>query len=544
MRQYVMARLSSAPGCPKGDAVPPRGWKGWSASKMATWLSDKEISHLAASTLRKHYNKDQLSNMIAKAIEEGSLERELCLRVRRMISEGDGHGNINSNRLVILNMGLGRDSMTMLGLLKEGRLIAEGHRVRPEDVDAIVFSDPGAEWDHSMRLTGTVDAAARQLGIPFYWLKKPLECDWRKYHSDLRKLRKNDPTVKKLSGTAKANLRNWRLGKADLSIPTKAETGYYHYAAPIIEDYRFDRPSGPMLPGYTEKACTVNHKIEPIRRLMDDLSVAKFGKTKREWAELVRCGKAVPHLNLVGITWDEHSDNPDTRDARNSQRHPYNPNRDAKAGPFWVDEAYPLAEMRIPKSAEQPILEAHGWGHVRKSGCFMCPYQPVEWYWLLHHKAQEGQPWARASYHRIRTAERDRFFDGVRKRKAGRTTRDKEGKKRAFPIHVVINDKRVQAYGRPLVKNKAGKMTVDPRKGEDKLLLPQAIEAIEKIYIEPRIQAYTDQGWSRKAALKQVIEEILLKDYAQGCKSGSTNRQRGYARKGFAQWSRCCPRHG
>jgi hypothetical protein len=55
-------------------------------------------------------------------------------------------------RIVTLNMGLGRDSLPMLAPLIEGRLVAEGHPLRPVDVDAVVISDPGIEWAHTYAL--------------------------------------------------------------------------------------------------------------------------------------------------------------------------------------------------------------------------------------------------------------------------------------------------------------------------------------------------------------------------------------------------------
>ena len=48
-------------------------------------------------------------------------------------------------RIITLNMGLGRDSLAMLALLIEGQLVAEGRPLRPADIDALVFSDPGFE---------------------------------------------------------------------------------------------------------------------------------------------------------------------------------------------------------------------------------------------------------------------------------------------------------------------------------------------------------------------------------------------------------------
>jgi hypothetical protein len=35
------------------------------------------------------------------------------------------------------------------------------------------------------------------------------------------------------------------------------------------------------------------------------------------------------------------------------------------------------------KADEAAILERHGLNHVRKSGCYLCPFQPASWYWAL-----------------------------------------------------------------------------------------------------------------------------------------------------------------
>ena len=37
----------------------------------------------------------------------------------------------------------------------------------------------------------------------------------------------------------------------------------------------------------------------------------------------------------------------------------------------------------IAKGDEAAILERWGFGHVVKSGCYMCPYQPLSWFWVL-----------------------------------------------------------------------------------------------------------------------------------------------------------------
>ena len=67
----------------------------------------------------------------------------------------------SEERIITLNMGLGRDSLAMLALLIEGQLVAEGRPLRPADVDAVVFSDPGFEWAHLRALSsGAADVRA------------------------------------------------------------------------------------------------------------------------------------------------------------------------------------------------------------------------------------------------------------------------------------------------------------------------------------------------------------------------------------------------
>ena len=59
----------------------------------------------------------------------------------------------NSNRIITLNCGLGRDSITMLVLLAEGNLQTEAlGTLGPQDIDVVIFSDTGNEWEHTYSL--------------------------------------------------------------------------------------------------------------------------------------------------------------------------------------------------------------------------------------------------------------------------------------------------------------------------------------------------------------------------------------------------------
>lgn len=54
-------------------------------------------------------------------------------------------------------------------------------------------------------------------------------------------------------------------------------------------------------------------------------------------------------------------------------------------------------------------LQRHGLGHARKSGCFLCPFQPLSWYWALRESDPEG--WAAVvAYEEAALAANPRMF--------------------------------------------------------------------------------------------------------------------------------------
>jgi hypothetical protein len=74
-----------------------------------------------------------------------------------------------------------------------------------------------------------------------------------------------------------------------------------------------------------------------------------------------------------------------------------------------VTEAYPLVELGVTKADEDAILIRHGLSHARKSGCAMCPFQPVGWYWALRETDPAG--WAAVvAYERVALARNPRMF--------------------------------------------------------------------------------------------------------------------------------------
>ncbi len=263
-------------------------------------------------------------------------------------------------RVVTLNMGLGRDSIAMLCLLVEGGLEVDGVPLWVGDVDAVVFSDPGAEWAHTLAVEPRVAAFCADYNLRFVALRKPAPDLAESYLAALPP--PGDP------GRQDAlDNRTWRTA-APATIEGRAAAGWYHLQAPILDDYE-DRAT---IATRGTKDCTDKHKIQPIRKLVQDLALARFGLDNKAWGAAVRLGHRLPHLTLLGIAADESDD-------RAVVAHPL----EGGSGPWYVTEAYPLRELGVRKADEAAILRRHGFDDVRKSGCVMCPYQPVSWFWAL-----------------------------------------------------------------------------------------------------------------------------------------------------------------
>lgn len=256
--------------------------------------------------------------------------------------------------LTVLNCGIGRDSIAMLCLVVERKLEIDGAPIGPEDLDAVIFSDTGAEWTHTYEQLPKVRKLCEDNGIRFLVLAKPADAVWK------ANLRKKGDTAAPV----------WMRGPGWASIEAKAASGAYHRRLPILWEYmRFAKIA------ITQNAsCTDNHKVLPIRRCINDLSVERFGITNRSWSYKVRWGSRPKHNVILGIAADEA-------------------HRAIETGrPHYERPVYPLVAMGITKADEAAILERHGFGDVKKSGCFMCPYQPIGWFWAL----RETQPeqWA------------------------------------------------------------------------------------------------------------------------------------------------------
>lgn len=244
--------------------------------------------------------------------------------------------------LLLLNCGLGRDSITMLCLAVEGRLSVDGRLVSAGELDGVVFADTGAEWPHTYALLPRVEALCAALRVPFYHLAKPSPED---VAADQRAKGSRDAPAWVREGT----------------IAQRAASGSYHRRRDIVGEYQ----AVGTIAVRARSNCTDNHKVQPMRRLRGDLCMERFGLDLAGWGRLVAKREAEPHTCLIGFAADE---------LERAAPRPL---------PRYERLVFPLIEAGITKADEAPILQAHGFGDVIKSGCWMCPWQTRAWFWAL-----------------------------------------------------------------------------------------------------------------------------------------------------------------
>ena len=310
---------------------------------------------------------------------------------------------LNRDRLVVLRMGLGRDSMTMLVLLAQGKLVVEGVPRGPDEIDAVVFTDPGHEWQFTYDLIPRVKAFCDRYRIRFLVQSKPPRegkkgwLGWMQHQIAERERAKRQRRVSKF-GTPP-----WRKDPP-ASIEARCASGYYHDRIPLFDDYAAKE----AWIAKDDSTCTINHKIKPNRELLVDLMEERFGpqvygdltarlpytRSGQSWGNRVRAGRADgsktprPHLMLIGYAADEQKRLVEARKAEKDRE-------------GWTEdfdsEAYPLMEMGITKEGETPYLEGlpgvgpdgkfrnGGFSDVKKSGCRSCIHQDAAQWWMLRH---------------------------------------------------------------------------------------------------------------------------------------------------------------
>lgn len=204
----------------------------------------------------------------------------------------------DQDRIIGLNMGLGRDSLTMLVLAADCELYVKGvGTLCLEDLDYVVFSDTGREWPHTYKQIAKVRKLVKGR-VPFHVLRKPKELA---------------PVGRQASGRKKPRPDLWRVASMK-EISEKAKQGGYHYRLDIFEDYA----SRLTFPGFGGD-CTDHHKIGPMRRLMNDVSQLRFGLNNAQWSHRVVTGERRPHLVLVGLATDERRRNRPARRHRSDR---------------------------------------------------------------------------------------------------------------------------------------------------------------------------------------------------------------------------------
>ena len=313
-------------------------------------------------------------------------------------------GKLNSDRLVVLRMGLGRDSMTMLVLLAQRKLVVEGKPRGPDEVDAVVFTDPGHEWSFTYDLIPRVQAFCKSLGLRFLVQSKPPKegkkgwFGWMEYQIKERERAKRQGREVRTFGTPP-----WRENPP-ATIEERCASGYYHDRIPLFDDYAAKEAWITK----DDSTCTINHKIKPNRELLVDLMEERFGpqnfgkltarlpytRSGQSWGNRVRAGREDgsntprPHLMLIGYAADEESRLVEARKAE-MKREGWTKDFDS--------EAYPLMEMGITKAGEEPYLEGlpgvgpdgkfrvGGFADVKKSGCRSCTHQDAAQWWMLRH---------------------------------------------------------------------------------------------------------------------------------------------------------------
>jgi hypothetical protein len=295
--------------------------------------------------------------------------------------------------LTVLSNGLGRDSATMGALLVAGKLVVDGERLRPQDVDLVIFSDTGYEWSFSYQVIPVMEKMLAKAGVPFVVLHKPPKAKWKRYVETNRKAfidawakvgaHKNVFDEIFVRGGRVDRLR----AKTKIAPPwvvedfadmaDKAARGGYHTRAPMLQQYSMYS----RIPTRGRAECTDAHKIQPIERFIGDMVQARFGlpllrnnrlkHAPNSFQAEVERGERAPIRVLIGFAANE------TRRVAKGKA------AVARMGKTWKRELYPLVDMGITKDDETPILKRAGLNWIRKSGCMLCHWQPVGWFWAL-----------------------------------------------------------------------------------------------------------------------------------------------------------------
>lgn len=257
----------------------------------------------------------------------------------------------HEDRISLLRLDLGPDSLVVLCLLADKKLVAGGSVVTKSSIDAAVFSDTGAEMPHTYSYLPLIRRFCRHINVPFYALMKPPKNLWAPHLKVIHAAR----SKAKAEGTRFRGITPpWKELLESATREEKAAGGYYHSRAPILEDIA---SKGALL-GATDRSCADNHKMIPLRALVNEISLQRFGLSNTQWG--IRVGKALarPHLFLDGLT-------------------PEQPPRHRKH-PAYEHPVSPLREMGIFENERKQILARFGFSEIKPSRCYLCRKHSID----------------------------------------------------------------------------------------------------------------------------------------------------------------------
>jgi hypothetical protein len=186
--------------------------------------------------------------------------------------------------------------------------------------DAIVHSDTGAEMPHTHQL---VLPALNQ------WLTQHDYQSLPGYSNEVIVLGYDDPRYRPPS--RRGMMDEWHMQRRSPGIPTREI-----------------------------RSCTDGAKIAPTRAWLNQQLDLRFGKWKRY---------GLRHRVLIGIAADEA--------ARCEGLVAFVPQTAQ-----YLENVFPLVEFGITKAECLRILAEAGLP-AYKSGCFLCPFQPLAWWWAI-----------------------------------------------------------------------------------------------------------------------------------------------------------------
>jgi hypothetical protein len=361
-----------------------RGYRLWRPKLSEDWMAKKQGSRAV-----------DLDALISRARSQtprrASSEPQSNVLLDRLLAEASRQAPRGEQGLLVISNGLGRDSATIITLLVQGKLVIDGRRVKPSDVDLVVFSDPGNEWEFSRgRAEREIGRLLDQAGVPHVALEKPDPKIWRPWLKAKRDyatrlmrqgIHQTDQWTSMIKRWGRENPqpwlnRDWQAEADREGIPVwrlKAREGGYHRRPPILEEREAIGWGTAMI----NHACTIGHKIDPFNELMNDLTLERWGVPLKvharskspSYTKWVEEGRVQPHRVVIGLAADETK----------------RIDRGATAGKLvpWRRSVYPLAQMGIRKQDETPILENMGLNFVKKSGCRICHFQPLGYFWSL-----------------------------------------------------------------------------------------------------------------------------------------------------------------